>query len=53
MEEMQLGDIGKLREAGKDNMCIVDEPCVLEAGRKGLKIGLRGDLEVEPIIQRK
>jgi hypothetical protein len=26
---------------------------VLEAGRKGLKIGLRGDLEVEPIIQRK
>jgi hypothetical protein len=53
MEEMQLGDTGKLKGAGKDNMCVGDEPCVLEAGGGELKIGLHGVLEVEPIIQRK
>jgi hypothetical protein len=29
-------------------MCIVDEPCVLKAGGRGLKIGLHEDLELEP-----
>jgi hypothetical protein len=42
MEEMQLGDTRKLKGVGKDNMCIVDEPCVLQARRWGWKSGCVG-----------
>jgi hypothetical protein len=32
MEEMQLGVTGKVEGAGKDNMCVADELCLIGAG---------------------